>query len=149
VASERARLGAGSGLPGTGVFLYSARAQPDGGLRGARFVSFAFVPLFPLGMVRLVPRPEQPDVFELGAEGAVPLRDCLRVFAKSVAVLGMALAPAAWILPRIHETGAVAGLRLVAATLLPLAAMAAADLSIKRISRLPLTRPPAVVVPAP
>ncbi len=131
----------GRGLPGCGVFVYSLGQEEDGSLRGVQFFSLAFLPIVPLGRVRLVADSREGEIgtsgFVAQPEGPVPLRLTLRLWLIALALFAVALAPGAYVLPRVHETGVLPGLRLVLATLAPLLVLSLADLKLMRLVRQP------------
>jgi len=139
---DRVTLEPGRGLPGCGVFVYGLERESDGSLVGARFFSVLFMPLVPLGRVRLVATADcgesETSGFAARTEGRVPFAFTVRLWLLSLGLVALALAPASYVLPRVHETGVWPGLRLVLASLVPLVVLALADLSVKRLARLEL-----------
>jgi hypothetical protein len=127
----------GSGLPGSGLRLYAVEGEGNGSKRGAVFFSLAFLPLLPVENVRLTPvsGDSEAGAFEVASEGSVPWRLRFRVWLKTLGLFAVALGPAAYVLPRIHETGVLPGVRLVVASLLPVLVATVADLSTKRLVR--------------
>jgi hypothetical protein len=123
----------GMGVPGCGVFLLGERRLEDSSVLGARYFCLAFLPLVPLGRVRLIPSEGSRSRFELEEGARVPVAESLRRLSMTLGLAVVALAPGAFVLPRIHETGIVPGLRLVAAALLPLVVVTMADLRLGRL----------------
>lgn len=131
----------GRGLPGSGVLVLGGRLQADGSVVGLRFLCLAFLPLVPLGRVRLIPVPEaegSSSLFNLVHEGPIPPHQTIKRWLLTLGLAALALGPGAYVLPRIHETGAIPGLRLIAAALALLLPIVLADLAAGRlVSRSP------------
>lgn len=145
---DRFRAATGEGLLGTGTFLLGVRAmgshEREYEYEAEAWFLVLFVPLLPRGVWRLRSSDPQlgalrwePRCFDLVRHGARPIepRGLLARWGRSLAILGAALAPAAWTFLRIEQTGVLPAIRLVGSTLLPLYAIARLDYALVRVRR--------------
>lgn len=141
--AERYQATTGHGPLGTGTFLLDVRPTAEGGYEATPWFLFLFLPLVPrptwtldapaeLSQFAWQPREVS---FERRATRGLDAKRVLRVWARALGFLLLTCGPAYWTFLRIHETGLLPAIRLVAVTLIPLLAAGFLDYKLLRVRR--------------
>ena len=138
----------GRGPLGTGTFLLDVRRTGEGAYEATPWLLFLFLPLVPrvtwtlaapAELQRFAWEPRE-VAFERRATRKIDVKHVLGVWGRALVFLVLACGPAYWTFLRIHETGLLPAIRLVAVTLIPLLAAGFLDFKLLRVRR---AKPPA------
>src|SRR5262245_43564519 len=125
----------GEGPLGTGVFVLGLRPLEGGALAGDTWALAGFVPLVPLGRVRLVPKDEQR--YEEQPAGRPPQSAVAATYARGVAGLLFVLGCMATAYLCVAESSWFAGLGVMFGGGLPLLLLGFLDQTLQRRRALP------------
>jgi hypothetical protein len=133
MAEARAvRLTTGEGPLGTGVYVLRLRPQDGGGFEGERWALAGFLPLVPLGRVRLIQKDEH---YEEQAAGMPASSDLVATYARGLAGLAFVLACLAMAYLCVAESSWFAGLGVMFGGGLPLLLLGWLDQTLRRETR--------------